>query len=96
MNHSFLLEIALVASTITTFFVGVIAFVINSKRQDAEDSYAIANKGCRDVSERARSLQSEVYKLTGERDFLQKELDAANAQLDQINAIINPEEDEDE
>jgi hypothetical protein len=47
MNHSFLLEIALVASTITTFFVGVIAFVINSKRQDAEDSYAIANKGGR-------------------------------------------------
>jgi hypothetical protein len=38
----------------------------------------------------------EVYKLTSERDALQKELDAANAQLDQIDAIINPEEGEDE
>jgi len=96
MNHSFFLEVALAASTITTIVVGVLAFVVNSKRQDVEVSYEIANKGCQDLSDRARKLQSEVYRLTSERDALRNELDAINAQMDQINAIINPEEDEDE
>lgn len=95
-DHSILLEIALSASGIVNIGLGITAFCMGLNRQEDREKIERLERDAKSESDRYIEGRREMFKTKAEYTDVLAERNFALAKLADIQAILAPEDDEDE